>query len=455
MGNLSSRVFRVVFLVSLAVVVVCSAIAVWALYDTIAAKEQRDLHDTLMLIKQGLSRAIDQNAYITALGTDEIRVTWIDIDGTVLYDSKAVDPSTLENHGSRPEVVQAHAQGEGQSSRYSATYSEVTYYDALLLDDGTVLRISSTHNTALMELTRLIGPGIFLLIVLILTALLISQWIARRTIAPLNKIDLDDPLQGETYHELEPLLIRIDAQRTRIQQQAQEVEEQRRAFVSNASHEMKTPLTVIAGYAELMKEGKVAPQDVQEFSSLIFEEADYMRGLVDDVLALALLDEYTATGNTTAHNSFVDLASVAAEVLARLAPFAEQNGVLTEFESSGDTRVYGLERVLNGVVYNLCENAIRYNRTGGSVQVALVGDEHEVRLVVADTGMGIAPEEQPRVFERFYRVDQAHTRQSGGTGLGLAIVKHGALYHQASIELESTLGKGTTVTVRFPCMVWD
>ncbi|MCL1847413.1 MAG: ATP-binding protein [Coriobacteriia bacterium] len=454
MGTLSSRILRAILLVSLVTAAICSATAIWALYDTIGVKEQRDLRNSLLLIEQGLPQGASQDAnrtaYLSSLGTEEIRVTWIAADGTVLYDSRSENAALMDSHADRPEVIEALAKGEGSSSRLSATYSEVTYYHALRLDDGTVLRLSSAHNTAFSVLSRLVIPGILLFIVVVLAAVLISQWIARRTIAPLNDINLDDPLQDEMYFELEPLLKRIEEQRERIQRQTREVEEQRRAFVSNVSHELKTPLTVIAGYAELLKAGSVEPQDVPEVSALIFEEAGYMRGLVDDVLALSQLDEYTATGNTTTHALRVDLATVAGDVLARLAPFAEQNQVLVDLVCTGDTTIYGLERVLTGIVYNLSENAIRYNRPDGEVRIELSGNADEVSLMVADTGIGIADEEQPRVFERFYRVDQAHSRESGGTGLGLAIVKHGAFYHRASITLESRLDEGTTITVRFP-----
>ena len=450
MGTLSSRILRAIILVSLACAVLCCAIAFWALYDTIATKEQRDLRNSLLLIEQGMPQNADRAAYLTSLGTTEIRVTWIDKNGTVLYDSRSTDVSQMANHADRPEVIDAQAQGEGESSRFSATYSEVTYYHALRLDDGTVLRLSSAHNTAFSVLSRLVIPGILIFIVLVLAALSISQWIARRTIAPLNDIDLDNPLQDEVYYELEPLLKRIDEQRLRIQQQAREVEEQRRAFVSNVSHELKTPLTVIAGYAELLETGSVQPQDVKEVSTLIFEEAGYMRGLVDDVLVLAMLDEYTATGNTESHAMLVDLAQIAGDVLARLLPFAQQNEVQIDLVCSGDVSVFGLKRVLTGIVYNLAENAIRYNRPGGETRIELVGDDEEVCLIVSDTGIGIAPDEQARVFERFYRVDKTHSRQSGGTGLGLAIVKHGALYHGATLSLESQPAQGTTITVHFP-----
>ena len=233
-------------------------------------------------------------------------------------------------------------------------------------------------------------------------------------------------------------------------QQAEEAQEARRAFTANVSHELKTPLTVISGYAELLKEGKVKPEDITEVSSLVYEEAGYMLSLVDDVLTLSQLDEYIATDNTSAHLALVDLAVVAEAVLAQLEPFAVHNQVSCELSKTGDTTVMGIKRLLTSIVYNLCENAIRYNVAGGSMNVKIEGFNYKVRLVVSDTGRGIPKDAQPRVFERFYRVDAAHSRHSGGTGLGLAIVKHGAQYHKATLSLESAPNEGTRITVEFP-----
>lgn len=235
-----------------------------------------------------------------------------------------------------------------------------------------------------------------------------------------------------------------------VSQEPDEAQEARRAFTANVSHELKTPLTVILGYAELLKDNMVKPEDIPKISTVLYEEAGYMLSLVDDILSLSQLDEYISTGNTRAHAVLVSLATVATEVMARLEPFAEQNGISCELTTVGNTDVMGIERLLTSIVYNLSENAVRYNVSGGSVCVSIEGKEGSVRLVVTDTGHGIAEEDQPRVFERFYRVDQAHSRHSGGTGLGLAIVKHGVQYHGATLTLKSELGKGTEIAVEFP-----
>ena len=448
--KLSSHIFRAILIVVLLTVVLYSAVSVWALYDTIGLKEQRDLRNSLLLVEQNLPQTENRSAYVNSLGTDETRVTWIDSDGTVLYDSLSPNPSTLDSHDDRPEVIEALDKGEGQSSRYSNTFSEVTYYHALRLDDGTILRFSSSHNTALSVLNRLVVPGILIVIAIVIVAMIVAQWIARRTMAPLSDLNLDEPFQAGAYSELQPLFNRISQQREQIEQRTREAEENRRAFVANVSHELKTPLTVISGYAELLKGGLVKPEDNEQVLTLIHEEAGYMQALVDDILTLSKLDEYTATGNTSDHAVLVDLARVSTEVLARLAPFAEQNEVNTKLTCKGDVILFGMEKILTSVIYNLSENAIRYNRPGGSMSIDIFGTDDEVCLTVSDTGIGIAPQDQPRVFERFYRVDQTHSRETGGTGLGLAIVKRGAFYHKGTITLDSIPDEGTIITIAFP-----
>ncbi|MCL2529104.1 MAG: ATP-binding protein [Coriobacteriia bacterium] len=257
-----------------------------------------------------------------------------------------------------------------------------------------------------------------------------------------------DKLQKAAQDTLEEKISREADQLAR--QQADEIQEARRAFTANVSHELKTPLTVISGYSELLKDGNVRQEDITDVSTVVFEEACYMLNLVDDILSLSQLDEYIATDNTSAHLAPVDLVQLAEGVLAQLEPFAKQNHVKCQLNSTGDTTIMGIKRLLVSVIYNLCENSIRYNVPGGSMSVNIEGLSDKVRLEVVDTGLGIPKEAQPRVFERFYRIDSAHSRHLGGTGLGLAIVKHGAQYHKATLSLESKPLEGTQVTVEFP-----
>ena len=451
MKSLAAAVFRVIFLVALAAVLACSALLGWALYDSIGVKEQDDLRNEVLLIQQSLASVDDQADYISTLGNEDLRVTWIDEVGVVLQDSRVEDVSTLENHLDRPEVIQALAEGSGQSSRYSDTLGEVTYYNALLLDDGTVLRLSSSQNAVFAVLNTLVLPILLVLVCLAVVAALVARTLARRLVQPINALDLDRPLENAVYSELTPLLQRISVQRANLEAQVDEAASRRREFTANVSHELKTPLTVISGYAELMKTGVAKPEDIKHFSELIYDEAGQMRELVEDILVISQLDEGMAGNEQIKEKSEVDLVKLTRRIAQRLSPYADQGEVkLIVTSEHAATYVQGSESILSEMIYNLIENAIRYNRKGGDVEVTISELPGKVRLVVTDTGIGIPAEYQEKVFERFYCVDRSRSRDTGGTGLGLAIVKHGAQYLGASLMLESTPDVGTTVTLEFP-----
>jgi len=452
--SLSAAVFRMVFLVALAVVLICAAFMAWVLYDSIGIKEQRDLRNEVLLIEQSLSSVDDRASYISSLGNENLRVTWIEAEGTVLFDSRVANPTTMENHLDRPEVAAALADGSGQSSRYSNTLGEVTYYNTLRLDDGTVLRLSSSQNAVYTVLNTLVLPIILVLVAVAALAAVIAGLMSRRLVQPINNLDLDKPLENVVYSEITPLLQRISTQRANLESQVDEAAQRRREFTANVSHELKTPLTVISGYAELMKTGVAKPEDIKYFSELIYNEAGHMRELVEDILAISHLDESIANDDEPKELSEVNLVKLTQRIVQRLIPYARQGEVTIEetFQRS-DIFVRGPEGVLNEIIYNLIENAIRYNHSGGSVRVLVSEDAGVVRLKVSDTGIGIAPEYQDKVFERFYCVDRSRSRDTGGTGLGLAIVKHGVQYLGAHLKLESTPGVGTTITVEFSAYV--
>lgn len=454
MKSLSAAVFRMVFLVALAVVLICAAFMAWVLYDSIGIKEQRDLRNEVLLIEQSLSSVDDRASYISSLGNENLRVTWIEAEGTVLFDSRVANPTTMENHLDRPEVAAALADGSGQSSRYSNTLGEVTYYNTLRLDDGTVLRLSSSQNAVYTVLNTLVLPIILVLVAVAALAAVIAGLMSRRLVQPINNLDLDKPLENVVYSEITPLLQRISTQRANLESQVDEAAQRRREFTANVSHELKTPLTVISGYAELMKTGVAKPEDIKYFSELIYNEAGHMRELVEDILAISHLDESIANDDEPKELSEVNLVKLTQRIVQRLIPYARQGEVTIEetFQRS-DIFVRGPEGVLNEIIYNLIENAIRYNHSGGSVRVLVSEDAGVVRLKVSDTGIGIAPEYQDKVFERFYCVDRSRSRDTGGTGLGLAIVKHGVQYLGAHLKLESTPGVGTTITVEFSAYV--
>ncbi len=379
--------------------------------------------------------------------SDEVRYTLVAADGTVLFDSTFA-LERLGNHLDRPEISEALISGESSVHRYSASLDTDTIYAAVLLNDGSVIRLSESRASFLAFASSLVGPLLIALAVIICMVFVISRLLVYRIIAPIDSLDLSDPSANEVYEEMDPLLARIDDQQRQLVRQMDELrraETMRRDFTANVSHEIKTPLQVISGYAELMKGGLVDEQDTAKFAGLIYDEAQTMRTLIDDVLVLSRLDE-SAAGE---RNQVVDLHAIALQVAARLAPFADAEGVRVAVEGSKEC-IKGVPSLIEEMFYNLVENGIRYNCAGGSVQVMVSDDGVGPVVTVADTGIGIAEEAREKVFERFFRVEKSRSKETGGTGLGLAIVKHVVSYHGGTIELRSALGEGSTFIVRFP-----
>ena len=481
------------------------------------------------------------------------RITLIDADGTVLYDNES-DAEEMENHAARPEVADALENGVGESSRLSATLSEQTYYYALRLGNGTVLRVSSTADSALGALSTA-SPWIVLIVLLaLLVAALLASWLTHVFLEPIVSLDLHAPLKNDAYDELSPLLHRMDKQNHKIDSQMNELkrrqaefdditarmdeglilfsaqgdilfanravcalfpkdsasggymtlcrdpeyirvveaalggksvhgrmekdgrvysltassvaedgqghaavlfmvditerdqaERQRQEFTANVSHELKTPLTSIMGYAEIMENGLVRAEDIIPFAGKIRSEAQRLLTLIEDIIRLSQLDE----GGVPAAFEPVELSVLCGTVRDRLQHKAAAHKIRLSIGGKPVT-VSGERRTLEQMIFNLADNAIAYNNPNGSVRLE-TGVENGAPFVrVADTGIGIAPADQQRVFERFYRVDKSHSKMTGGTGLGLSIVKHGAAMHHAEIEMQSALGEGTTITLRFP-----
>ncbi|MEG0417390.1 sensor histidine kinase [Gordonibacter sp.] len=408
--------------------------------------------------------------------TGVVRYTLIADDGAVLYDS-AVDPATMENHADRPEVREADAAGKAAIMRHSDTLGTDTVYAAVKLDDGSIVRLSESRHSLLAFLGSMAMPVVVALIVSGILVFVLSRTLTRRIMKPIDALNFADPLENEIYEEMDPLLIRIDEQQRRLLQQNRELaaaENMRRDFSSNVSHEMKTPLQVISGYAELMKNDMVQPADRQKFAGLIYEEAQAMRSLINDVLTLSRLDE-SAFGDESRR---IDLHAVAERVAGRLGSFAADQGIEVRVEGS-PASIAGTETLAEEMIYNLVENGIRYNHEGGSVVVRFEveeggaaaasppfsvpegasGEEGEaiearrsVVVRVSDTGPGIPEELRDKVFERFFRVDKSRSKETGGTGLGLAIVKHAVLYHHGTIDVETAEGVGTTFVLRLPAV---
>lgn len=367
------------------------------------------------------------------------RITKIDKDGKVLYDSQG--RKDLENHKTRKEVVEALKNGYGEDVRRSETIGKNMYYYALILNDKSVIRVSKTmYNMVAIAIDFLpFMLGIFL--IMLLLSWMIARWQTRRIIGPINDIDLENPLENITYRELEPLLVAMDLNN----KQKDMVSNMRKEFSANVSHELKTPLTSISGYAEIMKNGIVKEKDITNFADRIHKEASRLIKLVNDIINISRLDE----GYVDIEKEYVDLFEMSREISSRLAKQANDKGIKVALE--GERVIcHGIRQILDDMVYNLVENAIKYNKENGKVTIWVGSTLDGVKIRVTDTGIGIADEETDRIFERFYRVDKSHSKEIGGTGLGLSIVKHGAMVHGASLSVDSKLGEGSVFEIRFP-----
>ena len=449
---MTKKLFHSLCFVAIAVFLASVALIMGVLYGYFSRIQQTQLRMQTQLAAQGVEKSgLD---YFAGLPVKDYRITWIGADGKVLYDT-AVDAAAMTDHQARTEVREALESGFGQDQRLSATLTERMLYAAQRLNDGTVLRLAIAQSSIL---TMLLGVGQGVAAVILL-ALALSVFLARRLsqkiVAPLNEVDLDRPMENPGYEELTPLLRRLDAQQRQLKiQSAQlelaaaeraEAEAMRRQFTANVSHELKTPLHVISGYAELMRNGMVKPEDVGPFAGRIYDEARLMGKLVEDVISLSHLDE--GAGDMPFEPA--DLADIAAAAVESLRPEAEKAGVELAFTGEA-APMEGIPTLLHSIVFNLCENGIKYNRPGGHVAVSVEKMPAGTVLTVRDDGAGIPLEQQEHVFERFYRGDRSRSRDVPGTGLGLSIVKHAAAVHGGRIELKSAPGQGTEITVTFP-----
>ena len=551
---MTKKIFRSTVAVGLAVLLASLVIIMGALYGYFGHVQERQLHDELTIAAAAMEQGGGAD-YLRRLPADEdFRITWLKADGTVLYDTRS-DAGSMENHSQRQEVQDALKTGAGESSRYSATLLEKMLYYAQRLSDGTVLRLSASRVTVGVLFLSML-PAILLVTAaaFALSAVLAGR-VSRRIVEPLNRLDLEHPLENEAYEELSPLLRRLEHQRrqiddqlrslrrrseefaqitasmteglvlldergtvlsinpaacavfhaddscvgqplltverdtavsralrdamdtghgetrmerggreyqfdmTRIESDGEAVgavlltfdvteqafaERNRREFTANVSHELKTPLQGIIGSAELLESGVVQPGDVPRFVGHIRSEAQRLVTLINDIIRLSELDEGGALPSEP-----VELLSLCRDTAQSLAPAAEAHNV-TVSVSGEEATVPGVRRLISEVFTNLCDNAIKYNRDGGSISVTVSRDGGDAVVSMSDTGIGIPPEHQSRVFERFYRVDKSHSKASGGTGLGLSIVKHAVLYHHGTVEVHSVPGEGTTFTVRLP-----
>ena len=544
---MTSKIFRSTVFVAVVVLLCSLGIVLGVLYNHFTGVQVQQLKDELSLAVTGTEQY--GNAFLENVEADRFRVTWIDTDGTVLFDTQ-VDQSAMENHADREEIREAFEIGFGSAVRNSSTLTKQTFYEAQQLQDGTVLRISASQDSAWALMMDLLWPMLLIALVAISLSAILARRMARKIVEPLNKLNLEQHLSNNTYEEISPLLRRINQQHLQIHSQmrklqrktdefiqitshmqeglvvldkethirsinsaalsifgaeescvgisffqinrshalrnalnnaldrghgsavlelegrayrfdmssiqsdgnllgavilavdvteSRDAEQMRREFSANVSHELKTPLQGIIGSAELLESGMVKAEDTSRFVGHIRKEAARLVNLIEDIIRLSQLDE-----GVQLPDEQVDLLPLCQDVAEILAPSAAEKRISITVSGAGFA-VMGVRRMLHEMVYNLCDNAIKYNVPGGNVTIRAEND----RLIVSDTGIGIPAEHQDRIFERFYRVDKSHSKASGGTGLGLSIVKHAAAYHKAEVSLESTPGNGTTITMQF------
>ena len=425
--------------------VIATVIGITIIYYSLFQKQVRaDLSVSAKLLKdthyfESVNIDIDEINLSTDLS--ELRVTWIDEDGTVLYDNDA-SAELLSNHNDRPEIQEAFDKGSGEAIRKSDTMNKTTFYYAVLLDNGTVLRVA-TNAQSLWSVFMSAAPIIALIILLIIAiCIFISHMLTKQLLLPIETMaeNLGDSDYESPYKELEPLAEMLRSQHADILAAAKA----RQDFTANVSHELKTPLTAISGYAELLDGGMVGEEQQKHFYQEIRKNADRLLALINDIIRLSDLDR---KGHEPSFG-VIDLYEVVKECMDELTVNAKQRNVNISLDGES-CNVHGSKDMLKELVENLAQNAIRYNNAGGKVWVSVTKRDGRSVLTVKDNGIGIPASEQQRIFERFYRVDKSRSKATGGTGLGLAIVKHIVEIHDAKIELDSAPGVGTAISVMF------
>ena len=543
------RIFGSIYAVVAAAVVVSLAIVMAVLYGYFNSIE----YSQLSMQTELAANAVEHEGvdYFKGLNTNGYRITWIDDDGTVLYDSEA-DARVLDNHSEREEVVEAKESGYGKAKRYSASLSQTTLYRAKRLSDQTIIRLSVTQNSIITLIWGMLWPMAIILFAGLVISYIISSRISRGLVKPLESIDIEHPLEVEAYEEFAPFLERMEKQRRQIEDRESKLkkrtselesvisnmsealvilnrsnrilsmnssamelfdadiasvgesffkvdhslvmqelidasqngkhvqkeceyngrtytisaspvksggiviiawdisdkadtEKMRREFTANVSHELKTPLQTIMGSSELIKEGMVAGDETKTFASKIYDEAKRLVSLIDDIIRLSQLDE---DSEREIKKEDVELDGVALEVSKLLADKAKKLDVRLNTNIK-PAKIYGAKSLVYEIIYNLTDNAIKYNKKGGSVLLEIGDENNSPYIKVSDTGIGIPKEDKSRIFERFYRVDKSRSKETGGTGLGLSIVKHAAMLMDAGIDVSSRLGEGTVITISF------
>lgn len=444
--SLTFRIFLSTFFVGTLIYFLCALIFISNIYGYFERKIFSELETEAVFLEQYIA---DSNlSDLKKFNSIKNRITLIHKDGTVYFDNM-VDASRLENHSLREEFVAAKEKGAAKVSRYSSTMTDKTLYFAKSLQNGDVLRIScDQHSVAVLVL----GMSQTLLIMLVLAVIIsgiAAVWTSRRITNPLNQINLEKPESCTVYEELKPFTKRIAEENyEKIQR-----EELRKQFTANVSHELKTPLTSISGFAEILKNGGTDEKTTKDFAGTIYEESQRMISLVNDIIKLSKLDEKSIS----LEKEPIELLGLSKEIARILSASAKAKNV--KLDVHGDSgKIMVVQPVIYEMIYNLIDNAIKYNVQNGTVEVTVKEENPEkghtfgnkTVISVRDTGIGIPKNEQDRVFERFYRIDKSRSKELGGTGLGLSIVKHAAKFHDAAINLSSKEGEGSTFTITFP-----
>lgn len=445
---MSSKIFKAIWIVAISVFLASLLLIMGTLYNYFSSLQKNQLRIETELAAQGV--ALSGESYFNQLKKENYRITWVGPDGSVLFDNEA-DAATMQNHLEREEIKQALEEGFGEATRHSFTLADQQYYAAKRLPDGSVLRMSIAQMSVWSLLFGFAQPICFIILAALILSYVLASRIAKKIVKPINEIELDHPDQyygKEDYKEIEPLLRHISAQQMQLKQDQQEIEKAamiRQEFSANVSHELKTPLHAISGYAELLENGLVKEEDIKPFAAKIHNESLRMTRLIEDIIDLTKLDN----GGTEMKWEICDFFRITENAVDSLeAAASEMNvSIITSGENAPMTAI---PQMLYSIAYNLCDNAIKYNHNGGSVSVSVTQNEQDTVLTVKDTGIGIPEEDQKRVFERFYRVDKSRSREVGGTGLGLSIVKHAVMIHGGKITLNSVVGEGTEFIVTIP-----
>ncbi len=449
-----NKLIKQIFIACMAVFVLSFGMMLLVLTNYYGQKNRHELEDHAAYLSAILD-VQDWQFLEEMQHSSEMRITLISPNGAVMFDS-AADAQNLDNHGTRDEIQQAFQYGKGSSTRYSATQKTQMAYYAVMLKNGCVLRLSRSQNTLPELVLNMLNPMLIVIFMAILLSVVLASQFAKNIMKPINALDVENPYDRYIYDEMKPFLHRIMAQNKQIYKQMGELREEhrkqdemRREFTANVSHELKTPLTSISGFAEIIRDGFVQEKDIPHFADNIYNEAQRLIVLVNDILKLSRLEEgVTVQDDMTA----VDLLALCEEISLRLQLNALKCGVELTCEGV-HVEIQGVRNMLEEIVYNVCDNAIKYNREGGSVKIHVETVENEACVRVKDTGIGIPQADMDRIFERFYRVNKSHSKEVGGTGLGLSIVKHGMAFHNARITLESEEGVGTEICLYFPVKV--